>query len=71
MLERINIEEYRFREEGENLLLAFNVITSEMFFLKGKSKDYIISLLNNSKYDGKINRKNLEMLKDKKIILGG
>ena len=42
-----------------------------MFFLKGNSKDYVTALLNNQKYNGKINDKNIEILKNKKIILGG
>ena len=71
MLEKVINIDYRFRKEGENILLAFNVITSEMFFLKGNSKDYVTALLNNQKYNGKINDKNIEILKNKKIILGG
>lgn len=67
----INNTDYRFRQEGENTLLAFNVITSEMFFLKGNSRDYITALLNNQKYNGKINIRNIEFLKTKKIIIGG
>ena len=55
----INNTDYRFRQEGENTLLAFNVITSEMFFLKGNSRDYITALLNNQKYNGKINIRNI------------
>lgn len=70
MLEKINNLDYRFRKEEENILLAFNVITSEMLFLKGNSKDYITALLNNQKYNGEINDKNIEILKNKKIILG-
>ena len=70
MLERINIIDYRFRNEGEDILLVFNVITSEMLFLRGNSKDYVLSLLKNKKYNGKINYKNIEILKEKKIILG-
>ncbi len=70
MLERVNMLDYRFREEDENTLLVFNVITSEMIFLHGSSKDYITALLNNKEYKGKINDKNLEILKNKKIIIG-
>lgn len=70
MLEKINDMEYRFREESENVLLAFNVITSEIFFLKGNSKDYVTALLNKKKYNGNINNKNIETLKNKRIILG-
>ncbi len=70
MLEKINIIDYRFRNEGEDILLVFNVITSEMLFLRGNSKDYVLSLLKNKKYNGKINYKNIEILKEKKIILG-
>ena len=71
MLEKVNNIDYRFRKEEKNILLAFNVITSEMFFLKGNSKDYVTALLNNQKYNGKISDKNVEILKNKKIILGG
>lgn len=67
----INNRDYRFRKEGENTLLAFNVVTSEMFFLKGNSREYITALLNNQKYNGKINIRNIEFLKTKKIIIGG
>lgn len=70
MLERINTIDYRFRKEGEDILLVFNVITSEMLFLRGNSKDYVLSLMKNKKYNGKINYKNIEILKEKKIILG-
>lgn len=70
MLEKINIIDYRFRNEGEDILLVFNVITSEMLFLRGNSKDYVLSLLKNKKYNGKIKYKNIEILKEKKIILG-
>ncbi len=70
MLEKVNNIDYRFRKEEKNILLAFNVITSEMFFLKGNSKDYVTALLNNQKYNGKISDKNVEILKNKKIILG-
>ena len=59
MLEKINIIDYRFRNEGEDILLVFNVITSEMLFLRGNSKDYVLSLLKNKKYNGKINYKNI------------
>ena len=65
----INNTDYKFRQEGENTLLAFNVITSEMFFLKGNSRDYINALLNNKKYIGKIDNRNVEFLKNKRIII--
>ena len=66
----INNTDYKFRQEGENTLLAFNVITSEMLFLHGNSKDYISALLNNEKYNGVLSNKNIEILKNKKIIIG-
>lgn len=69
-MELINNNDYRFRQEGENILLAFNVVTSEMFFLRGNTKEYIISLLNGQKYNKKIDNKNIEFLKNKKIIIG-
>ena len=69
MLE-INIKDYRFRNEKEDTMLAFNVITSEMIFLKGKSKEFIQNLLENKKKKKKISEKNLEILKNKKIIMG-
>ena len=61
MLEKINIIDYRFRNEGEDILLVFNVITSEMLFLRGNSKDYVLSLLKNKKYNRKIKYKNIEI----------
>lgn len=69
MLE-INIKDYRFRNEKEDTMLAFNVITSEMIFLKGKSKEFIQNLLENKESNEKISEKNLEILKNKKIIMG-
>lgn len=69
MLE-INIKDYRFRNEKEDTMLAFNVITSEMIFLKGKSKEFIQNLLENKESNEKISEKNLEILKNKKIITG-
>ncbi len=69
MLERINNIDYRFRIEDDNTLLAFNVITFEMTFLKGLTKDYIIKLLNNEVYNGTISDKNIKILKNKKIII--
>ena len=68
MLERINKVDYRYRIEDENTLLALNVITSEMLFLKGKTKQYIIDLLN-EKNPENINEKNRRILKEKKIII--
>lgn len=65
----INIKDYRFRKE-EDTILAFNVITSEMIFLKGKSKEFIQNLLENKESKEKISEKNLEILKNKKIIIG-
>lgn len=69
MLE-INIKDYRFRNEKEDTMLVFNVITSEMIFLKGKSKEFIQNLLENKESNEKISEKNLEILKNKKIITG-
>lgn len=69
MLERINNIDYRYRIEDDNTLLAFNVITFEMTFLKGLTKDYIIKLLNNEEYNGTISDKNMNILKNKKIII--
>ena len=69
MLE-INIKDYRFRNEKEDNKLAFNVKTSEMIFLKGKSKEFIQNLLENKESNEKISEKNLEILKNKKIIMG-
>jgi len=66
----INIKDYRFRNEKEDTMLAFNVITSEMIFLKGKSKEFIQNLLENKESNEKISEKNLEILKNKKIIMG-
>ena len=67
MLERINNNDFRFRLEDENTLLALNVITSEMIFLRGSSKEYIMDLLNN-KSPRKISENNMNILKNKKII---
>ena len=70
MLERINNIDYKFRVEDDETLLAFNIITSEMYFLRGNTKEFLIKLINGEKYKGKIDGKNIKFLKEKSLIIG-
>jgi len=62
--------DFRYRNENAETLLAFNVTTSEIIFIRGNSKEYIESILNEEPYRGSINNKNIELLKRKGIIVG-
>ena len=44
---RLNTTKYKFREEKDDKLLAFNVINANMIFFTGKTKKFIMSLINN------------------------
>ena len=44
---RLNTTKYKFSEEKDDKLLAFNVINANMIFFTGKTKKFIMSLINN------------------------
>lgn len=71
MLERINKKDYRFRFEGDDILLGYNVITAKMFFFKGNLKKYIECLLNNTEPDVTLENKYIDYLINNKIIIRG
>lgn len=42
----LNAKDFRFRIEDENILLAYDVIKNNMYFFKGKTKQYLENLIN-------------------------
>lgn len=71
MLEKLilNTVDFRYRVEDENRLLIYNVRTSEMIFVIGKVKKYILSKLNNSSESITLAKEYISYLLDKKILL--
>ena len=61
--------EYKFRDELDDKLLAYNVITSDMYFFNGNTRRFIKNIISNKKQDIKLESKYLTYLKNKRIII--
>lgn len=68
-MEKLNKLEYKFRDELDNKLLAYNVITSNMYFLSGNTKKFIQNMIDNKRQDVNLEDKYIEYLKNKRIII--
>lgn len=68
-MEKLNELIYKFRDELDDKLLAYNVITSDMYFFSGSTKKFIKNILDNKKQDVKLEDKYLTYLKNKSIII--
>ncbi len=68
MLE-LNRNDFRYREEDENTILAYQVIFHKMYFLKGNTKKYIEEKLKGNDID--LDKKYIDYLKEERILLGG
>ena len=42
----LNTKDFRFRVENEDILLAYDVIKNNMYFFKGKTKEYLEKMIN-------------------------
>ena len=68
-MEKLNVIEYKFRDELDDKLLAYNVITSDMYFFNGNTRRFIKNIISNKKQDIKLESKYLTYLKNKRIII--
>lgn len=66
---RLNNEKYKFREEKNDKLLAFNVVNANIIFFTGKTKKFIMSLINNDLNNNDIEDIYLNFLLENEIIL--
>ncbi len=68
-MEKLNVIEYKFRDELDDKLLAYNIITSDMYFFSGNTRRFIKNIISNKKQDIKLESKYLTYLKNKRIII--